>query len=101
MVAIGLSIGSSNKEFYILLLPVFCPAGKKLAIIVKIATAALVLAQILDSQVRRARAPVAVEDAERRLLVQLVALILPLDREVQLPEEHAADPGGVVVAAHL
>src|SRR4051812_22417648 len=49
----------------------------------------LQLAQIaLDRQIGRARAIVAVQDAERRLLVQRVAL-LGLERpEVQVPQEH-------------
>src|SRR5262245_59662580 len=61
----------------------------------------LVLRHRLDGEVGWARAPVAVQDAVRGLLVLLVAVGPPGHREVELPEEHRANPGGVVVATQL
>src|SRR3954468_8953625 len=55
----------------------------------------------LDGIVRWSWAPVAVQHAERGLLVQLIALRLPRNGVVQLPEEHRANPGCIILAAHL
>ena len=46
----------------------------------------------LESDKRRAWAPVRIEDPKRRLLVNRVPLLAPQDGEIHIPKEHDADP---------
>src|SRR5689334_13879347 len=60
----------------------------------------LVFWHCLDGVIGWPRAPITVQHAERGLLVQLIALVLPRHRVVQLPQEHRANRR-VVLASDL
>src|SRR5215212_7824099 len=60
----------------------------------------LVLRHRLDGVIGWPSAPVTIQHAERGLLMQLIALILPRHCVVQLPQEHRANRG-VALASDL